>query len=149
MKSEKGITLISLIIYLIGLTVAIVMITVVSSYFYKNIDGNIGTIDSLVEYTKFNSYFTEQMNKENIEVVACELNETDNINYIVFNDGTQYTFIKENGGVYFGCIKIAGNVEVCKFEYTDGADQGEKKTVKVTMKFIDSENIKENLYTIN
>ena len=143
MKSEKGVTLVSLIIYIIGLTAAIVMITVVSSFFYKNIDTSGDTINSMVEYTKFNSYFTEQINKKNIEVVNCDSN------CIVFSDGSQYTFIQENKGIYFGNIKIIRNVENCNFEYIEAVADDQKDTIKVRISFIDSETTKENSYTIN
>ena len=143
MKSEKGVTLVSLIIYIIGLTTAIVMITIVSSFFHKNIDTSGSTIDSLVEFTKFNSYFVEQISKKNIEVINCDSN------CIVFSDGSQYTFIQENKGIYFGNVKIARNVENCNFEYIEAVADDQKDTIKVRISFIDSETTKENSYTIN
>ena len=57
MKSEKGITLISLIIYVIALTIVIGIVAVISGYFYNNIATSSEDIEPMVEYTKFNSFF--------------------------------------------------------------------------------------------
>ena len=72
MKSQKGITLISLIIYIIVMVIAIAMISVISMYFYTNTSALSKTINPLTEYTKFNSFFSEEMNHSNLKILACE-----------------------------------------------------------------------------
>ena len=72
MKSEKGITLISLIIYVIALTIVIGIIAVISGYFYKNIATTSENVEPMVEYTKFNSFFSEEVNYRGIKVLDCK-----------------------------------------------------------------------------
>ena len=115
MKSEKGITLISLIIYVIALTIVIGIIAVISGYFYNNIATSSEDIEPMVEYTKFNSFFSEEVNEKEIKVLDCKTttDSTGKIDtsYIVFDNGVQYTYISENKGIYRNKVKIARGVE--------------------------------------
>ena len=86
------------------------------------------------EYTKFNSYFTNEVNQYNIKVL--EFKETDEQNYIVFDNGVQYTFVKQNKGIYQNQIKICKDVEQCTF--TVGIKNG-NDIVTVNMKIGDKE----------
>ena len=58
MKNQKGITLISLTIYIIALTVIIAMLSLISTFFYKNVKDSQNDIEPLTEFTNFNSYFS-------------------------------------------------------------------------------------------
>lgn len=116
MKSEKGVTLVSLIVYVIAMVIVVAIVSVISSYFYKNINEVTGNSDPYKEYTKFNNYFSEEANKENIKILECNLQNENGNNYIVFNNNVQYEFIKENKGIYRNNIKICSNIDDCKFE---------------------------------
>ena len=111
MKSQKGITLISVTIYIIAMSVIIAIIAVISSYFYKNVDVSSTHINPLTEYIKFNSFFTDVANHSNIRVLECKQN------YIVFDNGKQYTFVAKNKGVYENKVKICREVENCTFNH--------------------------------
>lgn len=113
MKSQKGITLISVTIYIIVMVIVVAMVSVISSYFYSNIHGASDTINPLTEYTKFNSFFTDEVNHSNIKILECG----ENGNYIVFDNGVQYTFVSENKGIYRNKVKICKEVESCTFDY--------------------------------
>lgn len=124
MKSQKGVTLISLTVYIIVMVIVVAMVSVISSYFYKNIRGASDTIDPLTEYTKFNSFFTDEVNHSNIKVLEYKTkyikdDETQGIesSYIVFDNGVQYTFVAENKGIYRNKAKICKEVESCTFNY--------------------------------
>ncbi len=138
MKSEKGVTLISLTVYIIVMVIVIAMVSVVSTYFYNNTRSASDAITPTTEYTKFNSFFSEEVNHRNIKVVECK---TD---YIVFDNGVQYTFIPENKGIYKNKVKIASEVESCNFQYT--VSNG-KEVVKVNLK-IGEDYQKEVTYTL-
>lgn len=123
MKSKNGITMISLTIYIIVMVIVVSVVSVLTSYFYKNVNTDTQITDQSRQYTRFNSYFTRDINKTGTSVVECaEDNKS-----IVFldNEGTitQYTFIEENKGIYYNTIKIASNIESCQFAY----EQGENK----------------------
>ena len=133
MRSEKGVTLISVTIYIIVMLIIIAVISVLTSYFYTNIDINSISVDLNQEYTRFNSYFTEEVNKKGNKIL--DIGETENSSgnvkqrYIVFSSGNQYTFIP-NQGIYVNQIKIAENITDCTFE--KGKADG-KTTITVTM----------------
>ena len=67
MRSEKGVTLTSLIIYVIAMLIAITIISIMTGYFYKNIDVSTEKYSYLGEYTRFNSYFLKKLTKKAIK----------------------------------------------------------------------------------
>lgn len=111
MKSQKGITLISLTVYIIVMVIVVAIISVISTYFYTNVNSISNTINPMTEYTKFNSFFSDEVNHNNIKVLECKED------YIVFDNGVQYTFVGENKGIYRDKVKIVSDVESCTFEY--------------------------------
>lgn len=119
MKSERGITTISVTIYVIAMLLAVTIIGILTGFFYKNIQVSDDTNDINKQYTKFNAYFTEEVNKSGNTIIDMQIQDegTENeLSFIVFSSGNQYTFIKQNKGIYFGHTKIATNIEECKFE---------------------------------
>lgn len=114
MKSEKGITLISITIYIIAMTVVVSVMAVVSTYFYKNVN-SLTDIDALEQYTKFNSYFTDEINNANIKIIDVKIEENGN-SYIIFDNDVQYSFIKANKGIYRNKVKICENIDNCTFK---------------------------------
>lgn len=109
MKSQNGITLISLTVYVIGIVLIVSIMAVLTTNFYSNIENANINIEPYTEYTKFNSYFSEEINKSNIKILDCAEN------YIVFDNGVQYTFVSENKGIYHNKVKICKDVTSCKF----------------------------------
>lgn len=121
MKSQKGITLISVTIYVIVMIVVVGIIAIVTGVFFKSIkDANFYN-DPIAEYTAFNSYFSEEANKEGIKILECK------DNYIAFDNGAQYTFVEENQGIYRNQVKICWNIESCTFE--EGIENGKAVVV--------------------
>ena len=142
MKSEKGITLTSVTIYVIGMTIIIGIMVLISRFFYSNVEDTSENIDPAVEYTKFNSFFSDEVNHQNIKILEIA-GEEENSNYIVFDNGVQYTFIKENQGIYRNQVKIAKNVTDCSF--TTDIKNG-KRVVTVSMTIGNMQ--RENTYTL-
>ncbi len=145
MKSQRGITLISLTVYIIVMVIVVATLTIISNFFFKNMKLSSKNIDPLTEYTKFTTFFTDEINHNNIKVLDCKTDSTTENSYVVFDDGVQYTFVKENKGIYRNKIKICRDVENCTFDYeikngkdvvtTDITMDGiEKRTVEYTIK---------------
>lgn len=111
MKSQKGVTLITLTVYVIVMTIVVAVVAMISSYFYTNTSSLSSNMDTLTEYTKFNSFFSEEVNRENSKVLECKED------YVVFDNGVQYTYVAENRGIYKDKVKITSNVENCEFTY--------------------------------
>ena len=142
MKSEKGITLISLTIYVIAMAIVVGVIAIISTFFYSNMEDTDNIVSPMTEYTKFNSFFSDEVNHEGIEVVSC--GTTDNgQNYIVFSNEVQYTYISENKAIYRNKVKIAKEIDDCTF--TTGTNNG-KRVVKV--EFEAGGKTRENTYTL-
>lgn len=123
MKSEKGITLISLTVYIIVMVIVVGIIGVISKYFYTNTNSLSKTMNPLTEYTKFNSFFSEEVNHPNLKVLACETKYKDeneqaeiDSSYIVFDNKVQYSYIAENKGIYRNLVKIGKEIEKCVFK---------------------------------
>ncbi len=114
MKSQKGITLISLTIYVIVMAIVVGVVAIISTFFYSNMDNTTQDLDPITEYTKFNSFFSDEVNHSNIKVLDCGTTENGQ-NYIVFDNEVQYTFIPENKGIYRNQVKIASGVTNCTF----------------------------------
>lgn len=136
MKSEKGVTLTSIMIYIITLTVAVLIIGRITIYFYKNMNAVAANASAAAEYTKFNSYFTNEINVEGNEVVLCD----ENHNYIIFSKTeNQYTF--QNGSIYMNKTKISKDVTSCSFYYDEATQE-----ISVTMEILGKEY--NNTYTV-
>ena len=61
-KANTGVTLISLLIYIIVMTVVIGTISSVMKYFYKNTDEVILSSDTAEQYSRFVAYMTDDIN---------------------------------------------------------------------------------------
>ena len=125
MKSEKGITLISLTVYIIVMVIVVAIVSIVSAYFYSNTSLLSNNINPLTEYTRFNSFFSDEVNHANLKVLEWGKD------YLVFDNGVQYTYIGENKGIYREHVKICNDVEKCVFE---AKIKNGKNVVVVTMK---------------
>lgn len=113
MKSERGITITSIMIYVIAFTFAVIIIGRMITFFYKNIKDVSKNTDTDGQYTKITSYFTNEINIEKNEV------ESWGKDYIIFSKTeNQYTF--KNGQLFMNKIKIANNLEKCEFYYDEG-----------------------------
>ena len=136
MKSEKGITLISLTVYIIVLTMVLGIMTVLSGYFFKSIN-EVNDTNPLTEFSKFNSFFIEQINRKGIKVLKCETQGQNS--YILFDDGVQYTFNAKNKGIYKNKVKICRNIDQCIFTIEENKG---KTNINVKYK---SENLEKNI----
>ena len=134
MKTEKGVTLISVTIYVIVMLIVVSIITVLTVYFYRNVDVNSANEDFNQQYTRFNSYFTEEINRKGNKIAGYEdiNDEVGNLKqrYIIFSSGNQYTFVKQNQAIYMNDTKIAENIT--RFEYNIQQTNG-KTTITVVI----------------
>ena len=140
MNNNKGITLISLMIYVIGMTIILGIIATITSFFYNNVNIEDLNEDTTTQYTKFSSIFLEEINTENNKVIECKtlVENDEQINYIIFSSGNQYTFNSKSKSIYKNKIKICKNIDNCEFSYTFG-DSKYKIKVKFKAKNIDNE----------
>ncbi len=108
MKSEKGITLTSLVIYVIGITIIFAVVANLTIYFNKNSRTIEYTTNNSAQITRLNQYLINDTKKENAQIT--EANE--NI-IIIQADGEtiKYTYDKNSKGIYRNKVKIANDVQ--------------------------------------
>ena len=108
MKSEKGITLTSLVIYVIGITIIFAVVANLTIYFNKNSRTIEYTTNNSAQITRLNQYLINDTKKENAQII--EINE--NIITIQANGETiKYTYDKDSKGIYRNKVKIANDVK--------------------------------------
>jgi len=106
MKKESGITLVTLIVYLMIVSAILAALTNLSSHVYKNI-GKLGSENlSAEEFNKFNVNFIKSVKSNKKATVT---NNNQNVT-IVFDDGTTYNYINGENSIYKNKIKIAKNI---------------------------------------
>lgn len=145
MKSNKGITLTSLIVYVIGMTIMVATIATLTSFFYKNIDVEDLNSDTN-QYTKFTSVLSKEINRKDNSIIDCKQLENGTVSYIIFSSGNQFTFNKDSKSIYKNNVKICDNVEMCDFsyEYIDS-----KYKIKVSLKTTNIDKTGENAIEYN
>ena len=141
MKSERGVTITSVLIYIIALTVVVIIIGRITTYFYKNMNFVTGNTTANAEYTKFNSYFTSEINIEGNKVIDCGLTDEGN-SYIIFSvSENQYIFQKTSNSIYRNKTKISDDIEDCKFGY-------DSSTGVISVKLVIKGNTFNNTFTV-
>ena len=126
MKSEKGITLTSLILYIILILLVVSILSVVSSYFRNNVNYITDIGKYVTQFNKFNAFFIDDV-KNNSKILSVEDSK------IVFEDGTTYTFA--NNDVYRNKVKICEGLYLLTFAENDYEDDNgfTKKIITVHM----------------
>ena len=101
MKSNKGITLVSLVIYVIGLMIIITLMSLFSGYFFKNTNQMTIQENEYEQYLRLISYITKDTNADNLAFVKTANNS--NVRYAIFKykNGQEHQYIFTNGVVYF------------------------------------------------
>ena len=107
MKEEKGITLVSLVVYIIVMVIIIAVMTTIINSFYQNTETVQGNVQEIVEFNKFNNYFLKEVKTKNNKVDSVDTN------YILFASGNSFSI--SNNGIYYNNIKICNNVQNIEF----------------------------------
>lgn len=124
MKSEKGITLTSLVIYVIVATLVISAIATLSSFFFSNMGLIKFQQDYAPEFNKFSMFFVEDVKKNRTAEVTTTT--------VTFEDGTKYQY--NNGKIYRNDIVITERVDSVNFSLaTQTVSTTEKQIITVKM----------------
>ena len=100
MKSKKGITLTSLVIYVIVMIIALATIGTIIRSFNQNVDSMETDTDDILQFNKFNAYFLKEIKAKGNKIDAISTN------YILFNSGNSFSL--SNNKIYYN------NLEICK-----------------------------------
>ena len=130
MKNEKGITLSSLVIYIIVMILVIGVMTRVSLMFYNNTENLNENTKDIIEFNNFNNYFVKEIKSVDNKVDTIAEDGT----YILFNTGNSFS-IKDNS-IFYNDLEIAQNVKNITFKYyTNSEGIEEKDVITVSVEF--------------
>lgn len=134
LKSNKGITLISLVVYIIVLMIVIALMSGMSRYFYKNVN-QITVIETGDEqFTRLLAYLTKDINQNSMTFVKTETD--DDIDYMIFKfeNDIEHQYIYQNQTIYYidknkdKKILLCNNVSSCIMTYNDTS-----KTIEISI----------------
>ncbi len=137
MKSQRGITLASLAIYIVLIFIVLGILAVVRSNFQSGVKEINDEGTEISEINNFNMYFLQEVKKQGNKVfnINSDNKEISFITGITFkyNATDKIIYMQESSNV---SIKIANNIANCKF---DELLENGKKIIRVTIKTENSE----------
>ena len=108
--SDRGVTMTSLIIYIIGMTIIVGIVATITTYLQNNVNEFGENSDNISQILNFNMYFLEDVKLLNNKVINVQKNNEQ----ITFLNGNTYTF-NENA-IYYNNVKICEDIESVRFE---------------------------------
>ena len=135
MKKERGITLVSLLIYVMAFSMILILLGVLTNYLYPKLSGVNSNGASAEEFNKFNTYFVTDIKQSKIAKVN---NSGDNVE-ILLSNGANYNFIKENSegkkenAIYRNNVKISKNVTAFTAELIENVGKDNKTVIKINV----------------
>ena len=124
-KSERGVTLTELAVYITVMLMILAIMTTVSTFFYNNLGILKGSAQYAAQFDSFNSYLTVDV-KSNSDVIVKN-------NTIIFENGTTYVYNEADEGVCRENQKIATNV----------------KSFNISKRTITVNNVEKNILRVN
>lgn len=126
LNQEDGITLTTLVIYIVIFFIVITIMTVVSAFFHKNVAQVKEPPQYIAEFNKFAMFFVIDVKNNNDATFISD-------NEIQFEDGTIYRY--EDNSIYRNEVQIARFINNFKFEKKEYTENNfTKKIVNVNAK---------------
>lgn len=100
MKSNRGVTLTSLVIYIMGLTIIIFLMGIISNHFYRNMNEVTIKENDDEQYSRFLAYLTKDANSDNLIYVKTGIDGGDNIIF-KFDNQVEHQYILKDGNIYY------------------------------------------------
>ena len=144
LKSQKGITMVNLVIYVICFLIIAGVVGNLTVFFYNNNQILDNEISAASEYNKLNLFLVKESKVANNKFEKF-YTENDLV-YLTFSNGDTYCFDKENGLIYYNqmCIcEFASDFNVTT-DYSTG-----KEVVNVLVKFDNDSISYKTSYTMN
>lgn len=137
MTNNKGITMISLIIYIIVITFILSGLTAITTSFYKNVNEVDKGSESAVSFSRFNMYFLNDIKEEEAEI-SDVTPDGKSIAIGFKRDGQTNvaTYRLSGNSIYRNNVKICSKVKDFKVDASPGK---ESKIITITMNISDYE----------
>ena len=104
-KSQKGVTLVALTVYILFFTIIIGILTTISNYFYGGVGKAMNTPDYVAEFNKFVMFFAVDIKNYSSATVTNSS--------IEFEGGPTYKY--QDGKIYRNDVEIATDFLQCTF----------------------------------
>lgn len=131
MKSQEGITLVSLAIYITVMIIVVLIMNSIITTFYSNTESIDARVQEVIGFNKFNTYFLKEIKlRDNVVDNISEDNENP---YILFTSGNSFSM--NNKSIYYNNIKVCDKVAdfiIKKGKDGDGIDE---TIINITIKF--------------
>ena len=131
MRKNNGVTMVSLIVYVVVMTIVLGFMGSIITSFYNNTDAVQGNVQQIVEFNKFNTYFLKEVKLNNNQVDHVSEDNT----YILFKSGNAFSI--SNNKIYYNNIRVCDDVQALEFvleQDTEDAN-GEYSIINVTLEF--------------
>ncbi|MBR1539860.1 MAG: hypothetical protein IJ629_01545 [Clostridia bacterium] len=133
MRSNKGITMMGLVIYITSFLLVAGIIAGITAFFYGNSTLMTQELYSAADYNKLNLYLvreSEQVGNRVADIVLSNVftEEEDtsgkDADYITFSNGDKFTFDQENNLLYYNSICLCEDVQNFKIDtdYSSGKE---------------------------
>jgi len=125
LKSNKGVTLLSLVVYVIVLMIVIALLSNFSGYFFKNVNLIAIKEASDEQYTRFLAYVAKDVNQNDINFVKTSSNNEECYIIFKFENNKEHQYLYKNKTIYYldknkvKKIALCDNVDSCDFNYND------------------------------
>ncbi len=125
MKNNKGVTMVSLIMYVILMVFIVAGLTSITTSFYNNISELDKDSKSAADFAKFNMILLNDLKAEEAAYESIENNGSTENPIITLNlmaNGEPVSYTVQNKKLYRNDVKICGNIEKAKIEYNSSED---------------------------
>ena len=128
MNKEKGITLTSLVLYMLVFITILGLLAALSGYIYSNVDNvSSGKVTS-EEFNKFNLYFIKDVKQYSNATVTSDTDVT-----ISFGSDVKYTYKNSDRAIYRNKVKIASNIANFTATLETDSTHNSKKVINVNI----------------
>ena len=114
MKSQKGITMLSLVIYVASFLAVTGLVAVITTFFYNNLKIINTDMGSSAYYNKLNLYMANEAKKSGNQI--CNYKSGDDVqNFVTFKDNSnkKNTFVKIGNIIYYNEFEGSGDSITC------------------------------------
>ena len=130
MRSNKGITMMGLVIYITSFLLVAGIIAGITAFFYGNSTLMTQELYSAADYNKLNLYLVRESEQEGNRVSDIALSNVEpeegvkDTYYITFSNGDRFTFDQENNLLYYNSICLCEDVQDFKVDtdYSSGKE---------------------------
>ena len=133
MRSQKGITMMSLIIYVSSFLVVTGIVAGITAFFYGNSSLMTQELYSAADYNKLNLYFVKESEQKGNRIKEISpTTENAIVKSVTFSNGDKFTFDSANNLLYYNSICLCEDIQSFKVkeDYTSG-----KEVVEVMVGF--------------